>query len=264
VKTPGTLFGGFMRKLLILTLGLALMAGFAYASPQAAYQQAGRPGAQQVTMKNGPRVEFTDPDEVVIGWATNVDARPSDTVLRYGTNPRDPDQTAQTEDTKDKFWHRVHIHRLAPNTRYYVQILARQPNGSMSPIGNSQFETKAGTSAKGEREDNDEGPLRLSKAPRVEFLGWDSAVIAWGTSDDVKTGETRLKWGTNSNALDQTAQTENAGKDFWHRAHLRGLRPDTTYYYQIVSPKGPLGQVEQIHTNAKTDARNKTPYQRQP
>lgn len=106
-----------------------------------------------------------------------------------------------------------------------------------------------------EREDNDEGPLKMTKGPRIEFLGWDSAVIAWGTSDDVNTGETRLKWGTSPNDLDNVAQTENAGKDFWHRAHLRGLQPDTTYYYQIDdSKKGPLGRVGEIHTKTKAAA----------
>jgi hypothetical protein len=96
-----------------------------------------------VKITQGPRVEDVTPITAIIAWSTNVNAG---TVVKYGTDPKNLDQTAQSP--WGGFTHRVLISNLKPDTTYYFQAESGQAQGTGTSVtsGISQFHTKpAGT-----------------------------------------------------------------------------------------------------------------------
>jgi hypothetical protein len=74
---------------------------------------------------SGPTVEVVGRDTTTVSWATN--AR-SSSVLRYGTDPKNLDQTAMAPWGQQS--HRVVVKNLKPDTMYYFQIESAQAQGS--------------------------------------------------------------------------------------------------------------------------------------
>jgi len=72
--------------------------------------------------------------------------------------------------------------------------------------------------------------VKIVKGPVVEHTGTYTAVIAWSTN---ASSATILRYGTNPNHLDQTAEMPWGG--LTHRVDLKNLRPGTTYYFQADS-----------------------------
>jgi len=99
--------------------------------------------AQKVKIIHGPVIESTKPTTATIAWSTNVNAS---TILKYGANPNDLDQTAEAR------WggttHRVYLRNLKPGTTYYYRIESTQAQGtgSQAVSGVEQFRTP-GTAA---------------------------------------------------------------------------------------------------------------------
>ena len=77
--------------------------------------------------------------------------------------------------------------------------------------------------------DQDPG-LKITSGPRVEFAGTNSAIIAWSTN--VSAG-TLVHYGTDRSNMVQHAQMPWGA--LTHRVTLKGLQPNTTYYYQVDS-----------------------------
>lgn len=75
--------------------------------------------------------------------------------------------------------------------------------------------------------------LNITKGPTVENVTGNSATIAWSTNTS---GSTVLKYGTDRNNLNQTAQAPWGG--LTHRVTLKNLDPNKTYYYQVTSAQG--------------------------
>lgn len=75
--------------------------------------------------------------------------------------------------------------------------------------------------------------VQITQPPKVENVTGNSAVIAWSTNTSAST---LLKYGTEPNKLDQSAQAPWGG--LTHRVTLKNLKPDTTYYYQVTSAQG--------------------------
>jgi len=127
-----------MRKhfaTLAVCLALAL-ATFAQASSRPARQDRDKDKddqakhaqkAQKVKITHGPVIESTKPRTATIAWSTNVNAS---TILKYGTNPGDLNQTAEAR------WggltHRVYLRNLKPGTTYYYRIESTQAQGTGS------------------------------------------------------------------------------------------------------------------------------------
>lgn len=90
---------------------------------------------------------------------------------------------------------------------------------------------------------------RITQGPVVESITPGSGVVAWSTN--VSSGSV-VSYGTAADQL--TMRSEMPWGGYTHRVTLRLLQPDTTYFYQAISPdaKG-SGQVlksaiEEFHT----------------
>ncbi|HKW25757.1 MAG TPA: fibronectin type III domain-containing protein [Terriglobales bacterium] len=100
--------------------------------------------AAKVKIIHGPVIESTKPTTATIAWSTNVNAS---TILKYGTNPGDLDQTAEAR------WggttHRVYLRSLKPGTTYYYRIESTQAQGtgSQAVSGVQQFRTPGAAAA---------------------------------------------------------------------------------------------------------------------
>jgi Purple acid Phosphatase, N-terminal domain len=77
---------------------------------------------------------------------------------------------------------------------------------------------------------NQNAPVQITQAPRVEAVTTNTATIAWSTN--VQAG-TRLVYGTDPKQLAQTASAPWGGVT--HRVYLNNLQPNTTYYFQAYS-----------------------------
>ncbi len=84
------------------------------------------------------------------------------------------------------------------------------------------------------------GAVRILDGPRVEGTGDTWAVIAWTTSAG---GSSIVRYGTNQSSLTQIAESPYSGAKVHegkvtHRVHLKGLTPNTTYYFLVDSGQG--------------------------
>jgi phosphodiesterase/alkaline phosphatase D-like protein len=89
---------------------------------------------------------------------------------------------------------------------------------------------------------------KITDGPRVEGVGPTWAVIAWTTNTG---GSSIIRYGTDANNLSQTAKTGYADNEKTkaqnHRVHLKNLKPNTKYFFQVDS-----GQGEGTGTEAKS------------
>lgn len=117
------------------------------AYPYQGAQTAGYGGpTQPIRIINGPRVEGAGNNWAVVAWTTNAGGS---SVVRYGTNPNNLTQTAESPYTGAKVHqgevtHRVRINNLQPHTTYYFVVDSGQGSGTgttaLSSVG--QFTTR--------------------------------------------------------------------------------------------------------------------------
>src|SRR3954470_5574418 len=93
--------------------------------------------------------------------------------------------------------------------------------------------------------------VQITKGPVVEHTSADSAVIAWSTNESASTV---VKYGTDQNNLDQTAQAPWGG--LTHRVTIKNLEPGKTYYFQVQSGQAQggssaMGQVGTFQTQGQ-------------
>lgn len=207
------------RTHVILVLGtLLLFAGMALAQ-----------GQPEARITKGPVVEHTSANSAVIAWSTNVSAS---SVVKYGTDQNNLSQTAQMP------WggltHRVTIKNLEPGKAYYFQVNSGQAQGSgtgaMSPI--AQFTTQA-NGASGALASNLDKDFNIVKGPVVEHAGDTTAMIAWTTD---RPSSSVVKYGTNQNNLNQTAQEPWGATT--HRVQIKNLEPGKQYFFSVHSAQG--------------------------
>jgi phosphodiesterase/alkaline phosphatase D-like protein len=79
--------------------------------------------------------------------------------------------------------------------------------------------------------------VQISGQPRAESTSDTSAVIIWRTNVPASAV---VRYGTDPNNLDQTAQQDWGGRETrrgssLHRVKLQNLQPNTTYYFQVES-----------------------------
>lgn len=80
--------------------------------------------------------------------------------------------------------------------------------------------------------DQQHAPLQITNGPIIEALKSDSATIAWSTN--LKSGS-RVIYGRRRNRLNQVTEVPVDGKGLMHRVQLKGLDPDTTYFFRVDS-----------------------------
>lgn len=81
---------------------------------------------------------------------------------------------------------------------------------------------------------------RITNGPQVKETTKDSAEIAWSTDAP---GSSIVKYGENPNALNHKAEkpwggSKESNGDYDHTVWVKGLRPNTTYYYMVETGQG--------------------------
>jgi hypothetical protein len=70
--------------------------------------------------------------------------------------------------------------------------------------------------------------VEVTEGPTITYVDDQFAVVAWTTNAP---SESRVFYGTDAEDLNQVAESMKASTA--HRVDLRGLKPDTTYYFQL-------------------------------
>jgi Purple acid Phosphatase, N-terminal domain len=213
---------GAIAKVLVLSMVVALSLAMS---------------AQVVRITSGPVIETATGNSATIAWSTN-DA--SSSRVWYGTEMNNLTQMAEAPYGATA--HRVQLNNLKPGTTYYFRVESgvatggttgetqgvmsfRTPAAGQGPIHNE----KATLAEKGlANEEN--GSVRMTGAPTIEYVDNSSAIISWTTN---RLGSTRLNYGTNPNDLTQFAEAPWGVGGLTHRVQLHNLQPSTTYYFKV-------------------------------
>jgi phosphodiesterase/alkaline phosphatase D-like protein len=110
---------------------------------------------------------------------------------------------------------KVPLSGLKPDTTYHFQVL--DPNDK--PIASGSFKTRASQSQFG-----------ITRGPLIETVGKDTVIVSWSTN---ARSSSLVHYGASPDQLDQTAQAPWGQER--HRVTVRGLKPDTRYYFQVES-----------------------------
>jgi len=223
-----------MRKLAIAAVLLGLVA---FAAAQ-----------ENVKITNGPVIEQATDNQAIIAWSTNVN---SGTVLRYGTDAKQLNQTAKAQ------WggtdHRVTVQNLEPNKTYYFRVVANEAEGTGSRARSDVFsfttpsqggtplkDVKPQTAAAATQQNpqSDQGFISgtptaqdqsiINYGPTIEKMDSNSATLYFKTSVP---SSAIARFGLDVNNMNETAQAAWGGQE--HRINLVNLTPSTTYYFQI-------------------------------
>ena len=209
--------------------------------------------AQQVArveVTEGPTITYVDDQFAVVAWTTKA---PSESRVFYGTDREDLNQVA--ESTKASTLHRLDLRDLKPDTTYYFQLDIGGPTDA--PV--LQFRTVAANAAPLHRQQPTQAAgtppppapgVTITRGPTIEFADDRSAVISWTTSE---AAPSVVYYGNRRRDLSQTAET--AGGTTFHRVHLSGLEPATTYFFAVGSgdrrQSGPVSSFETAAADGK-------------
>jgi phosphodiesterase/alkaline phosphatase D-like protein len=115
-----------------------------------------------------------------------------------------------------------------------AMLAAAQTSGSKSTSG-----TQLGTSA-------------ISNGPVAEYVADSSAILGWSVHDP--SGSMSVKYGTDRDHLNQTAQATASSDGRNYHVHLQGLTPEARYYFQVMQNDQPMGGVGTFRTVASGSA----------
>jgi phosphodiesterase/alkaline phosphatase D-like protein len=92
-----------------------------------------------------------------------------------------------------------------------------------------------------------QGP-QITNGPVAEYVADSKATIGWSTHEPG--AAMTIKYGTDRDHMDQTAQATpgSDGRNF--HARLQGLTPETRYYFQVIQDNQPVGGVGTFRTVA--------------
>lgn len=191
------------------------------------------PSSGDARLLAGPIVQSPTDTSAAIFWIADRELNPT---LKYGTNRSHLDQSAQPQnpnpDAPGHFReYSAKLINLQPNKTYYFTIVAA--DGRQYDSGS--FQTEPADFAK-------TNPTRITDGPVIEYLSSTSAEIAWSTN---VSASTLVRYGEDPNALVKTAQAPWGQET--HRVVLKGLNPNTTYYFVVES-----GEAKNYGTMAKS------------
>jgi hypothetical protein len=123
-------------KRVLLTVAIAVVVNSLIAShPAAAQQRLGSNGSERGQIVTEPALESATDNTAIIRWTANT-GRGTATrygIVRFGTNPRNLDQTARSptrwNQNLPNMTYRVRIDGLKPETIYYFTVDAAQADG---------------------------------------------------------------------------------------------------------------------------------------
>jgi hypothetical protein len=185
------------------------------ANVPAAKSQFVDPGANIIQPGNilaGPIAIDLRPNSATIWWMSR-DA--SGGQLRFGAEPNKLNEGRAVPPGEVK---KVVLDPLKPDTLYQFQIL----DPTDKPVAGGTFKTELKPEA--------QAAFRITSGPIFESVGKDTVVISWSTT---ARSSSIVRYGANPEQLDQTAQAPWGQER--HRVTVRGLKPDTRYYFQVES-----------------------------
>ncbi len=198
----------------------------------------------------GPTIQYADDAFAVITWSSS---QPAESRIFYGTDAANLNLVAESPSHTAGTSHRVDLSNLHPNTTYYFQVDLGQP-GTISPNqpmlsfrtvapGAAAVHQQQPTQVAGPAEPAPVG-ARITQGPTIQYSDDHSAVISWSTNE---AAPTIVYYGTDPQNLDRTA--ESASGTTFHRIHLSGLAPETTYYFLVDSGQGRgVGPISTLQT----------------
>lgn len=91
---------------------------------------------------------------------------------------------------------------------------------------------------------------QISNGPVAEYVSDSNCTIGWSTRVP---GPMTLRYGTDRAKLTQTAEAVDSNDGRNHHVKLDGLRPDTRYYFVVLSGGEPVSGVGTFQTVAQGD-----------
>ncbi len=211
-----------------------------------------QPRARSAQINQAPVIQYADDAFAVITWSTD---KPTESRVFYGTDANNLNLVAESPSHATGTSHRVDLSNLHPNTTYYFQVDLGQPGTTSPNQPMLSFRTVApGAQAVHEQQPTQvAGPAapeavgaRIAQGPTIQYADDHSAVLSWSTNEPAPT---IVYYGTDPQNLDHTAES-TSGTTF-HRVHLAGLAPETTYYFLVDSGQGRgVGPISTLHTVA--------------
>lgn len=188
--------------------------------------------SDNVTIIAGPVVQNANGNSASLWWQTNDTAA---TNVRYGTDPNNMSQTAyEPGGSRD---HRVQLSNLQPGQTYYYEILKRYGNvrttGRFTMPGQNAGTTPIGVNN-----------AMITAGPTIQTIGPNSAVVGWSTQAPASS---IVRYGTDPNSLTQTAQAPWGSTN--HQVLLNNLRPNTHYYFEVISSQARGANPNSVATN---------------
>jgi phosphodiesterase/alkaline phosphatase D-like protein len=80
--------------------------------------------------------------------------------------------------------------------------------------------------------DQEKGRVKITNGPVLENLKSDTATIAWSTN---LKSTTEVSYGPKPDHLSEGEQLPPDGKGLMHRFQIKGLQPNTKYYFRVRS-----------------------------
>ncbi|MFY9268167.1 MAG: fibronectin type III domain-containing protein [Candidatus Manganitrophaceae bacterium] len=151
----------------------------------------------------------------VITWTTN---EPSDSLVKYGVTSNYNFFTLL--DANRVTSHSRTLTNLSPSTTYHFQVVNKDAAGNQAISGNNFFTTVTPPDT----------TLPVISGITASNISSTSAVITWTTNEP---SDTLVKYGVTSNYGSSTPL--DATRVASHSRTLTGLRPLTTYHFQVVS-----------------------------
>lgn len=90
----------------------------------------------------------------------------------------------------------------------------------------------------------------ITNGPIAEYLADTAVSIAWSTRGSAQMA---IRVGTDPNHLETTVDAAQRGRGRCHHARVDGLKPDTTYYFQVMDGDRTVGEVgvfQTLHSGA--------------
>jgi len=88
--------------------------------------------------------------------------------------------------------------------------------------------------------DSDVENQHITNGPIAEYLADTAASIAWSTRGSAQMA---IRIGTDPQHLEKTIDAAQKGHGRCHHARIDGLKPDTTYYFQVVDGDQAVGEL---------------------
>lgn len=92
------------------------------------------------------------------------------------------------------------------------------------------------------------GMQTISNGPVAEYVADSNATLGWSVHDP--SGNMSVKYGSDRDHLNQTAQATSGSDGRNYHARLQGLSPETRYYFQVMQNDQPMGGVGTFRTVA--------------